>query len=211
MVKSLKQTSTLWPESFTTGLNRSAWLCWRSFMTCVNQVSLGWCACAQVHVSACHTSWSRGHHAQLTDRASPPHRWRHPAGWSYAVWEQARPRHGSDLLPKHAGAGGRPGAPPIRVHAHVQQVRLSERSGVQDRQILRRHPGDQMSSDWHGQTEGGGPEKSGDAKRQRNISRPWKAVCTKRCLASGHVDLHLMLWFNPLWLFHMLCLQSAYW
>lgn len=39
-VKSLLPISTFWPESFTTGLRRSAWRCWRGSTTPANQVSL---------------------------------------------------------------------------------------------------------------------------------------------------------------------------
>lgn len=91
----------------------------------------------------------------------PPGRRRRPAGGGHAVWEQTRARHGSDLLPQHAGASRGPGAPPLRVHPHAQRDRLPQRSGVPDRKVLRRHPRHQMSSDGRG----GESLKSGEAKR----------------------------------------------
>lgn len=157
-VKSLLPISTFWPESFTTGLRRSAWRCWGGSTTPANQVSLR----EQVSLRPS-TSTSDPEQKDETNQIDlsehfhtfsvlsvfvrRPVRRRRPAGGSHAVWEPAGARHGSDLLPQHAGAGGGPRAPAVRVHPHAHQDRLPQRAGVSDRQVVRRHPRRQMSSD----------------------------------------------------------------
>lgn len=97
-------------------------------------------------------------------RVRPPGRLRRPAGGGPAVWEQTRARHGSDVLPQHVGANGGPGAPTVPVHTDTQQVRLLQCSGVPDRQVLWRHPGHQISSDWH---------RGGESKESWTWTSPW--------------------------------------
>ncbi len=67
-MKSLLPTFTFWPESFMTGLKKSAWRCWRGSMRPANQVSSG----VQVHLVGgiliwfmCHAHEMHIHHLTL--------------------------------------------------------------------------------------------------------------------------------------------------
>lgn len=166
-VKSLLPTCMFWPESFTTGPRRSAWLCWRKSTTPADQVSSQLpCRVGFLHSMVdCGQMFTRQRKGNVKkihiwcswnilsaffffcSRLSSFGRRRRPAGGGHVVREQARPRHGSDLLPQHAGAGGGARASAVRVHPPPQDHGLPERPGVSHREVLRRHPGHQ---EWGG-------------------------------------------------------------